>query len=191
MKQLQNKVVELKDITIELDGENINLWELTYEEFATLLNTIAGDESLEKHLIQTIIDAIGVEGMLALIDKLTQMELLDDMIEYEDENEEDEDTTKTKCEQEILPPVKFVNMDDFFSYDPSLVVKGIDSVSETVGQYLAFINAGMTSKQAFELITVEGHRKHELVIADKQLEMKRLENDAQVRMASVKQLLNR
>ena len=70
-----------------------------------------------------------------------------------------------------------------------MVVQGIDSVSNKVGQYLAFVNAGMTPAQAFELITIEDKRNHELAMVEKQLELRKLESELQMRLSGVKQLL--
>ena len=84
-----------------------------------------------------------------------------------------------------------VYLTDVFAYDPELVTAGIDEVSIEVGKYLAYVNAGLTNEQAYELITIESKRQHELEMANKQLELERIKVEAQMRAGGVKQLLNR
>ena len=50
---------------------------------------------------------------------------------------------------------------------------------------------GLTNEQAYELITIEAKRAHELAMANKQLELEQIKADNQLRGASVKQILNR
>ena len=84
-----------------------------------------------------------------------------------------------------------VDMNDFYSYDPELVVQGIDSVSEKVGQYMAFVNAGLLNQQAYELITIQDKREHELKMIEKQIELEKIKIEAQLRAKGISQLLNR
>ena len=64
-------------------------------------------------------------------------------------------------------------------------------VLDADGKYLAYVNAGLTNEQAYELITIEAKREHELTIAEKQLELERIKVEAQMRAGGIKQLLNR
>ena len=82
-------------------------------------------------------------------------------------------------------------MNGFFALNAELVAEGIDEVSAQVGKYMAFVNAGLTNEQAYELITIEAKRAHELAMANKQLELEQIKADNQLRGASVKQILNR
>ena len=56
---------------------------------------------------------------------------------------------------------------------------------------MAYVNAGLLNEQAFELITIEEQRQHELAIAKLQLELERMKLDAQVRAKGVTQLIGR
>ena len=188
-----DKMVELKDVVVTINGEEVNLGELSYLEFSELMEGL--DDEQAQDVLTQIVEKVGPEKFLVFLSKVEELAELDEEEEIEageevkvkDKKEAEKEPDKAK--QEVLPPVRFVDMNDFYSYDPELVVQGIDSVSNKVGQYLAFVNAGMTPAQAFELITIEDKRKHELAMAEKQLELRKLESELQMRLSGVKQLL--
>ena len=190
---VNDKMVELKDVVVTIDGEEVNLGELSYLEFSELMESL--DDEQAQDVLTQIVEKVGPEKFLVFLSKVEELAELDEEEEIEageeikvkDKKEAEKEPDKAK--QEVLPPVRFVDMNDFYSYDPELVVQGIDSVSNKVGQYLAFVNAGMTPAQAFELITIEDKRKHELAMVEKQLELRKLESELQMRLSGVKQLL--
>ena len=194
---VNDKMVELKDVVVTINGEEVNLGELSYLEFSELMEGL--DDEQAQDVLTQIVEKVGPEKFLVFLAKVEELAELEDEEEMEegeavdvedkakDKKEKEKEPDKTK--QEVLPPVRFVDMNDFYSYDPELIVQGIDSVSNKVGQYLAFTNAGMTPAQAFELITIEDKRKHELAMAEKQLELRKLESELQMRLSGVKQLL--
>lgn len=190
---VNDKMVELKDVVVTIDGEEVNLGELSYLEFSELMEGL--DDEQAQDVLTQIVEKVGPEKFLVFLSKVEELAELDEEEEIEageeikvkDKKEAEKEPDKAK--QEVLPPVRFVDMNDFYSYDPELVVQGIDSVSNKVGQYLAFVNAGMTPAQAFELITIEDKRKHELAMVEKQLELRKLESELQMRLSGVKQLL--
>ena len=190
---VNDKMVELKDVVVTINGEEVNLGELSYLEFSELMEGL--DEEQAQDVLTQIVEKVGPENFLVFLSKVEELAELDEEegieageeIKVKDKKEAEKEPDKAK--QEVLPPVRFVDMNDFYSYDPELVVQGIDSVSNKVGQYLAFVNAGMSPAQAFELITIEDKRKHELAMAEKQLELRKLESELQMRLSGVKQLL--
>lgn len=190
---VNDKMVELKDVVVTINGEEVNLGELSYLEFSELMEGL--DEEQAQNVLTQIVEKVGPEKFLVFLSKVEELAELDEEegievgeeVKVKDKKEAEKEPDKAK--QEVLPPVRFVDMNDFYSYDPELVVQGIDSVSNKVGQYLAFVNAGMSPAQAFELITIEDKRKHELAMAEKQLELRKLESELQMRLSGVKQLL--
>ena len=190
---VNDKMVELKDVVVTINGKEVNLGELSYLEFSELMEGL--DDEQAQDVLTQIVEKVGPEKFLVFLSKVEELAELDEEegieageeIKVKDKKEAEKEPDKAK--QEVLPPVRFVDMNDFYSYDPELVVQGIDSVSNKVGQYLAFTNAGMTPAQAFELITIEDKRKHELAMAEKQLELRKLESELQMRLSGVKQLL--
>ena len=191
---VNDKMVELKDVVVTINGEEVNLGELSYLEFSELMEGL--DDEQAQDVLTQIVEKVGPEKFLVFLSKVEELAELDEEeeeieageeIKVKDKKEAEKEPDKAK--QEVLPPVRFVDMNDFYSYDPELVVQGIDSVSNKVGQYLAFTNAGMTPAQAFELTTIEDKRKHELAMVEKQLELRKLESELQMRLSGVKQLL--
>ena len=190
---VNDKMVELKDVVVTINGEEVNLGELSYLEFSELMEGL--DEEQAQDVLTQIVEKVGPEKFLVFLSKVEELAELDEEegievgeeVKVKDKKEAEKEPDKAK--QEVLPPVRFVDMNDFYSYDPELVVQGIDSVSNKVGQYLAFVNAGMSPAQAYELITIEDKRKHELAMAEKQLELRKLESELQMRLSGVKQLL--
>ena len=190
-----DKMVELKDVVVTINGEEVNLGELSYLEFSELMEGLDDEEAAR--VLDEVVKTVGEEQFIKFLAKLqllAEMEEMDDEEEVEVERKEEK---KEKPKEEkgkqpvILDPVRMVDMNDFYSYDPELVVQGIDSVSEKVGQYMAFVNAGLTNQQAYELITIGDKREHELKMAEKQLELERLKIEAQLRAKGISQLLNR
>ena len=190
-----DKMVELKDVVVTINGEEVNLGELSYLEFSELMDGLDDEEAAR--VLDEVVKTVGEEQFIKFLAKLqllAEMEEMDDEEEVEVERKEEK---KEKPKEEkgkqpvILDPVRMVDMNDFYSYDPELVVQGIDSVSEKVGQYMAFVNAGLTNQQAYELITIGDKREHELKMAEKQLELERLKIEAQLRAKGISQLLNR
>lgn len=194
---MNEKVKELKGIVVNINGEQVDLGEFTYQEFTDFMETLTDDEA--KVVLEQIINVIGGEALMVFLAKLEEMFNEEDEALTGTGNAPGSDTPaknetvkeKEDSRQPVLPPVKFVNMDDFYSYDPQIIVHGIDSVSDRVGQYLAYVNAGLTSAQAFELITAQEKREHELAVLDKQLELRKLEAEVQMKLSGVKQLLSR
>ena len=212
-----SKMVEFQGVVVVIRGQEVDLSELSYNEFSELMNNLNDDEIAD--VLDQIVQQAGEEAFLNFVihlQELAEEELeeagvnpeevgftkLDvrDMSELDEElaqqaekkHEKERPQARTQKPQvPVLDPVKFVDMNDIFAYDPELITIGVDEVSIQVGKYLAFVNAGLTNEQAYELITIESKREHELVMAEKQLELERIKVEAQMRAGGIKQLLNR
>ena len=208
-----SKMVEFQGVVVVIRGQEVDLSELSYNEFSELMNNLNDDEIAA--VLDQIVEQAGEEAFLNFVIHLQELaeEELEEAgvdpeevglskIDVRDISELDEDLAKQaeqKHEKErtkkpqvpVLDPVKFVDMNDIFAYDQELITLGVDEVSTQVGQYLAFVNAGLTNEQAYELITVQAKREHELLMAEKQLELERIKVEAQMRAGGIKQLLNR
>lgn len=185
MKNVDNVMAELTDVVVTICGEEVNLGDLTYGDFSDMVDELPEDEV--KEILDQIVEEIGEE---AFVEFLKNLGVLDDL-EQELGEREKEDKPSNNTKQELLPPVRFVDMNDFYSYDPELITTGINSISVQVGQYMACVNAGMTPTQAFELITAEDKHRRELEVLDKQIELRKIESELQLSVSGVKQLLSR
>ena len=185
MVKLNDVIKELEGIKVTVKGNEIDLTGMTYLEFMVMSEEL-NDKELQP-VLDAIVDKIGEEGLANILAKF------DELVEtMEDEDFEEEiEESKPNTQPIVLDPIKMVDMNDFYSFQPDLVVKGIDSVSEICGKYMALVNTGLTNKQAFEVATYELMKEHEMAMIDKQIKLKELELEAQVKMSGVKQLLNR
>lgn len=200
MLNANSKMVEFENVVVVIRGEEVNLGELTYNEFSEIMNALEDDEIQE--VLDQIVEAVGEEGFMKFIvnlQTLVEEELGEELAEDEkievkerpQASKEERSKPQGKPQPVILDPIKFVDMNGYFALNPELVAEGIDEVSAQVGKYMAFVNAGLTNEQAYELITIEAKRAHELAMANKQLELEQIKADNQLRGASVKQILNR
>ena len=201
MLNANSKMVEFNGVVVVIRGEEVNLGELSYNEFSELMNSLTDDEIQE--VLDQIVEAVGEEGFMKFIvnlQTLVEEELGEELEEDErihvqerPQGSKEREPQKPQGKQQpvILDPIKFVDMNGYFALNPELVAEGIDEVSAQVGKYMAFVNAGLTNEQAYELITIEAKRAHELAMADKQLELEQIKAETQLRGASVKQILNR
>ena len=200
MLNANSKMVEFENVVVVIRGEEVNLGELSYNEFSELMNSLTDDEIQE--VLDQIVEAVGEEGFMKFIvnlQTLVEEELGEELEEDERIHVQERPQAKEREPQKpqgkqqpvILDPIKFVDMNGYFALNPELVAEGIDEVSAQVGKYMAFVNAGLTNEQAYELITIEAKRAHELAMADKQLELEQIKAETQLRGASVKQILNR
>ena len=200
MLNANSKMVEFENVVVVIRGEEVNLGELTYNEFSEIMNALEDDEIQE--VLDQIVEAVGEEGFMKFIvnlQTLVEEELGEELDEDEkievkerpQASKEERSKPQGKPQPVILDPIKFVDMNGYFALNPELVAEGIDEVSAQVGKYMAFVNAGLTNEQAYELITIEAKRAHELAMADKQLELEQIKAETQLRGASIKQILNR
>ena len=214
MSNANNKMVEFENVVVVIRGQEVNLSDLTYNEFSELMNSLEDEEIAD--VLDQIVQQAGEEAFLSFVLHLQELaeEELEEAgvdpqeaglqpLDIRDISELDEEAARkaeVKHEQQkpqakqkapVLDPIKFVDLNDVFAYDPELVTAGIDEVSIEVGKYLAYVNAGLTNEQAYELITIEAKRQHELEMANKQLELERIKVEAQMRAGGIKQLLNR
>ena len=214
MSNANNKMVEFENVVVVIRGQEVDLSDLTYNEFSELMNSLEDEEIAD--VLDQIVQQAGEEAFLSFVLHLQELaeEELEEAgvnpqeaglqpLDIRDISELDEEAARkaeVKHEQQkpqakqkapVLDPIKFVDLNDVFAYDPELVTAGIDEVSIEVGKYLAYVNAGLTNEQAYELITIEAKRQHELEMANKQLELERIKVEAQMRAGGIKQLLNR
>lgn len=214
MSNANNKMVEFENVVVVIRGQEVDLSDLTYNEFSELMNSLEDEEIAD--VLDQIVQQAGEEAFLSFVlhlQELAEEELEEagvdpqeaglQKLDIRDISELDEEAARkaeVKHEQQkpqakqkapVLDPIKFVDLNNVFAYDPELVTAGIDEVSIEVGKYLAYVNAGLTNEQAYELITIEAKRQHELEMANKQLELERIKVEAQMRAGGIKQLLNR
>ena len=80
------------------------------------------------------------------------------------------------------------------THDLEMLDKGINEASYLSGRYTAFVNAGMSSKQAYELIVMQLKHEHEELMFEKQakvqLEIKEKDIKMALQLNGLKNILN-
>ena len=71
-----DKMMELKDVVVTIKGEEINLGDLTYHDFAEMMDTLSDDEA--KALLDTVVATIGEENFIKFIGKLQMLADMED-----------------------------------------------------------------------------------------------------------------
>lgn len=162
-------------ITINIRGTEFDLQQ-DGDALNEIMDTLTPEE--EEDAQRQIMNALGAETEEQMEEVITTMQA----------NLEDEDFEEL-TEQPIMPPFG-MNLQD---YNTCEFTHGIKLGSEVAGEYTALVNAGLTGKQAFELIVDRRNRAHEMEIANKQLEtqirIKELEIDTQLKINGLKSLL--
>lgn len=155
-------------LTVTIRGKEYDLQDSNLEEIMSTL-TPEEEEDVERQ-IMAIMGAETKEEAEAMIDNM-------------------EEQLQEQQEQPMFKPITL----DFDDYDLDLFVQGIDKVSGIAGEYTALINAGMSSKQAFDLISDACNREHELLALriqmEHQLKMKEMELQAQVKINGLQALV--
>ena len=183
MNSLNQTIEELVGVTITLlNGEKVEFTkENTYLDFYELIQDMSDEEAA--HFINELKDKVGekVTGELMncvlAIDSLLGEDIGEDIDFYEEAMPND---------KAPMQPVKMVDMDDFYSFDPDLVGNGLDKYSEDFAYAMGLFNSGFTTAQVFTLLESKNKREHEikmtklqqefeLKIADKQIENSKIQ----------------
>lgn len=187
---MDSVIEELKGVVVlGTNGQEIDLTGITYLEFAVMLDELFQGEV--NQLLNAIVDKIGEEELTKVM--TTMEELAEEEADKAEEDihfpKEEESTQNTK--PIVLDPIKMASMDNTYTLDPDEFAKGIVSVSEICGRYTALVNSGLTNSQAYEIATMDLVKQCEMEVLDKQIELKKLELDTQVRINGVQRILGK
>lgn len=179
MNNLNQTIEELVGVTITLlNGKKVEFTkETTYLDFYELIQDMNDEEAV--HFINQLKDKVG--------DKITS-ELMNSVIAIDSLLDEDIDFNEEAMPNDKAPiqPVKMVDMDDFYTFDPALVGNGLDKYSDDFAYAMGLFNSGFTTAQVFTLLESKNKREHEikmtklqqefeLKIADKQIENSKIQ----------------
>ena len=177
MNNLNQTVEELVGVTITLlKGEKVEFTkENTYLDFYELIQGMSDEEAA--HFINELKDKVGEKVTGELMNCVLAIDSLLD----EDEDFEDEvDNTPSP-----MQPVKMVDMDDFYSFDPDLIVEGLDKNAEDFAYAMGMFNSGFNASQVFALLESKNKRQHELELAKMQQEFELKIADKQIENSKI------
>ena len=177
MNSLNQTIEELAGVTITLlNGEKVEFTkENTYLDFYELIQDMSDEEAA--HFINELKDKVGEKVTGELMNCVLAIDSLLD----EDEDFEDEvDNTPSP-----MQPVKMIDMDDFYSFDPDLIVEGLDKNAEDFAYAMGMFNSGFNASQVFALLESKNKRQHELKLAKMQQEFELKIADKQIENSKI------
>lgn len=184
MVKTLNKVNEVatNGIKIHIRGKEIDLQEIEPKELEAMLDEVTDEEA--EAINEEIIEQIGQDAMNEIIDELEGYNSQYSKEGCCEDYEED-------CDR--LDPI-ILDVPVGLTHDLNELDKGINNASYLSGRYTAFVNVGMSSKQAYDLVVMELRQKHEEAMfnkqADLQKEIKKQEMDLALQMNAFKQIIS-
>lgn len=170
MNSLNQTIEELVGVTITLlNGEKVEFTkENTYLDFYELIQGMSDEEAA--HFINELKDKVGEKVTGELMNCVLAIDsLLDEDADFEDEVDN---------APSPMQPVKMVDMDDFYSFNPDLIVEGLDKNAEDFAYAMGLFNSGFTTSQVFTLLEGKKKRDHELTLA-------KMQHDFELKIANV------
>ena len=170
MNNLIQTIEELAGVTITLlNGEKVEFTEEnTYLDFYELIQGMSDEEAV--HLINELKDKVGEKVTGELMSCVLAIDsLLDEDADFEDEVDN---------APSPMQPVKMVDMDDFYSFNPDLIVEGLDKNAEDFAYAMGMFNSGFNASQVFALLESKNKRQHELELA-------KMQHDFELKIANV------
>lgn len=170
MNSLNQTIEELAGVTITLlNGEKVEFTkENTYLDFYELIQGMSDEEAA--HFINELKDKVGEKVTGELMNCVLA---IDSLLDEDEDFEDEEDTAPSP-----MQPVKMVDMDDFYSFDPDLVVEGLDKNAEDFAYAMGMFNSGFNASQVFALLESKNKRQHELELA-------KMQHDFELKIANV------
>ena len=177
MNSLNQTIEELVGVTITLlNGEKVEFTkENTYLDFYELIQGMSDEEAA--HFINELKDKVGEKVTGELMNCVLAIDsLLDEDADFEDEVDN---------APSPMQPVKMVDMDDFYSFDPDLIVEGLDKNAEDFAYAMGMFNSGFNASQVFALLESKNKRQHELELAKMQQEFELKIADKQIENSKI------
>ena len=189
MINLEQVVEAFEGITVTLGKDTVMLEGMTYIDLYEFICTLTDEEAAQ--LVQQLEDKLGkkvtAEIMTTVITIADGIEEL--MQEEEKEDIESKESIDLPKEEAPLPPVEMVDMNNFYSFTPDLIIEGLEENSLEFGYIMGLFNSGYTGSQVFTAVEEGKKREHEYdMIKMKQaheLEMAKLKFEYEKEIASI------
>lgn len=189
MINLEQVVEAFEGITVTLGKDTVMLEGMTYIDLYEFICTLTDEEAAQ--LVQQLEDKLGkkvtTEIMTTVITIADGIEEL--MQEEEKEDIKSKESIDLPKEEAPLPPVEMVDMNNFYSFTPDLIIEGLEENSLEFGYIMGLFNSGYTGSQVFTAVEEGKKREHEYdMIKMKQaheLEMAKLKFEYEKEIASI------
>ena len=189
MINLEQVVEAFEGITVTLGKDTVMLEGMTYIDLYEFICTLTDEEAAQ--LVQQLEDKLGkkvtAEIMTTVITIADGIEEL--MQEEEKEDIKSKESIDLPKEEAPLPPVEMVDMNNFYSFTPDLIIEGLEENSLEFGYIMGLFNSGYTGSQVFTAVEEGKKREHEYdMIKMKQaheLEMAKLKFEYEKEIAAI------
>ena len=189
MINLEQVVEAFEGITVTLGKDTVMLEGMTYIDLYEFICTLTDEEAAQ--LVQQLEDKLGkkvtAEIMTTVITIADGIEEL--MQEEEKEDIKSKESIDLPKEEAPLPPVEMVDMHNFYSFTPDLIIEGLEENSLEFGYIMGLFNSGYTGSQVFTAVEEGKKREHEYdMIKMKQaheLEMAKLKFEHEKEIATI------
>ena len=189
MINLEQVVEAFEGITVTLGKDTVMLEGMTYIDLYEFICTLTDEEAAQ--LVQQLEDKLGKKVTAEIM--ATVITIADEIEELMEE--EDKEGNKPKEEVELpkeeapLSPIEMVDMNDFYSFTPDLIIEGLEENSLEFGYIMGLFNSGYTGSQVFTAVEEGKKREHEYdMIKMKQaheLEMAKLKFEHEKEIATI------
>ena len=171
-------------IKIHIRGEEIDLNEIDPKELEAMLDELTDEEA--DAINDEIVAQIGQDTMDAIVAEVEAEKGLG-------KDEGAKPSAKDDKDDDRLEPI-MLDVPVGLTHDLEMLDKGINEASYLSGRYTAYVNAGMSSKQAYDLIVMQLKHEHEELMFEKQakvqLEIKAKDAELTLQMNAFKQIMS-
>ena len=189
MINLEQVVEAFEGITVTLGKDTVMLEGMTYIDLYEFICTLTDEEAAQ--LVQQLEDKLGkkvtAEIMTTVITIADGIEEL--MQEEEKEDIKSKESIDLPKEEAPLPPVEMVDMNNFYSFTPDLIIEGLEEKTLEFAYIMGLFNSGYTGSQVFTAVEEGKKREHEYdMIKMKQaheLEMAKLKFEHEKEIATI------
>ena len=161
MINLEQVVEAFEGITVTLGKDTVMLEGMTYIDLYEFICSLTDEEAAQ--LVQQLEDKLGkkvtAEIMTTVITIADGIEEL--MQEEEKEDIKSKESIDLPKEEAPLPPVEMVDMNNFYSFTPDLIIEGLEENSLEFGYIMGLFNSGYTGSQVFTAVEEGKKREHE------------------------------
>ena len=179
MINLEQVVEAFEGITVTLGKDTVMLEGMTYIDLYEFICTLTDEEAAQ--LVQQLEDKLGKKVTAEIMTTvITIADGIEELMEEQDkEGNEPKEEVELPKEEAPLSPIEMVDMNDFYSFSPELITKGLDDNALEFAYIMGLFNSGYTTSQVFTVVEERKKREHEH-------EMTKIKHEHELQMAKLK-----
>ena len=161
MINLEQVVEAFEGITVTLGKDTVMLEGMTYIDLYEFICTLTDEEAAQ--LVQQLEDKLGKKVTAEIMTTvITIADGIEELMEEEDkEGDKPKEEVELPKEEAPLSPIEMVDMNDFYSFTPDLIIEGLEENSLEFAYIMGLFNSGYTGSQVFTAVEEGKKREHE------------------------------